>query len=137
MLRLLPLFENAINALLLIMMAVVVALTTIGLGWAIVEDALTPPLLHLSVAQLIDLFSLFLLVLIGVELLDTVKAYMTDKSLHVEVIVSVGLVAITRKVVLLDPKALDGGSLIGIAAIIAALAAAYWVLRRAGARHPS
>ena len=134
--RLLHLFETVINVSLLVMMAIIVALTTIGLGWSIIQDVMSAPVLRLDVAQLVDLFSMFLLVLIGVELLETVKAYMIDKSVHVEVIVSVGLVAITRKVVLLEPKTLDGLSLIGIAAIIAALAGAYWALRRsASLRH--
>ncbi len=128
--RLLHLFETVINTSLLVMMAIIVALTTIDLGWSIIQDVMTAPVLRLDVSQLVDLFSMFLLVLIGVELLETVKAYMIDKSVHVEVIVSVGLVAITRKVVLLEPKTLDGLSLIGIAAIIAALAGAYWALRR-------
>ena len=134
--RLLHLFETVINVSLLVMMAIIVALTTIGLGWSIIQDVMSAPVLRLDVAQLVDLVSMFLLVLIGVELLETVKAYMIDKSVHVEVIVSVGLVAITRKVVLLEPKTLDGLSLIGIAAIIAALAGAYWALRRsASLRH--
>jgi uncharacterized membrane protein (DUF373 family) len=135
--RLLHQFETVINTSLLVMMAISVALTTIGLGWSIIQDVMAPPILRLGVTELIDLFSLFLLVLIGVELLETVKAYMVDRSVHVEVIVSVGLVAITRKVVLLEPKTLDGLSLIGIAAIIAALAGAHWALRRTAALRPA
>jgi uncharacterized membrane protein (DUF373 family) len=135
--RLLHWFEKIINVSLLVMMPVVVALTTIGLGWSIIQDILAAPVLRLDATQLVDLFSMFLLVLIGVELLETVKAYMLDKSVHVEVIVSVGLVAITRKIVLLEPKALDGLSLIGIAAIIAALAGAYWALRRSAPLRPT
>ena len=127
-------FETTINFALLVMMAIVVLLATIDLGWIILQNAIAPPMFRLGVPQLVDLFSAFLLVLIGVELLETVKAYIVDRSVHVEVIVSVGLVAITRKVVLLDPHTLDGLSLIGIAAIIVSLAAAYHALRTSATR---
>jgi len=128
-------FEALINGALLILMAVVVLLTTIDLAWDIVQDIVAPPILRLDVSQLLDLFAAFLLVLIGVELLDTVKVYLTDKTIHLELILSVALVAISRKVIILDPKQLDGQILLGIAAIIAALAAAYWLVRSAQQKH--
>ena len=63
--RLLHLFETVINTSLLVMMAIIVALTTIDLGWSIIQDVMTAPVLRLDVSQLVDLFSMFLLVLIG------------------------------------------------------------------------
>jgi uncharacterized membrane protein (DUF373 family) len=127
--RIIDRFESIINAALLIMMAVVVLLKTVDLGWTIVKDIAAPPVFLLEVSALLDLFAAFLLVLIGVELLDTVKVYITDKTVHVELILSVGLVAIARKVILLDVKHLDGLSLIGIGVIIIALAASYYLVR--------
>jgi uncharacterized membrane protein (DUF373 family) len=132
--RLLYWFETIINGSLLVMMAAIVLLTTIDLGWMTFQSMMAPPVLRIGVSQLVDIFSEFLLVLIGVELLETVKAYMIDRKVHVEVILSVGLVAITRKIVLLEPKALDGLSLIGIAAIVIALAGAHYLLRIAAAQ---
>jgi uncharacterized membrane protein (DUF373 family) len=129
MTRILNIFEAVINVALLIMMSVVVLLTTIDLAWTIAKDVAAPPAFRLEVGALLDLFAGFLLVLIGVELLDTVKIYLTDKRIHVELILSVGLVAISRKVILLDPKQLDGLSLIGIGVIIIALAASYYLVR--------
>jgi uncharacterized membrane protein (DUF373 family) len=131
MLRLVGKFETLINYVLLIMMAIVLILTTIDLGWTLIKDIFAPPAMLLEVTELLNLFAAFLLVLIGVELFETVKVYATDKSIQVELILSVGLVAIARKVIILDPKQLDGLSLIGIAAIILSLAAAYYVVKAA------
>jgi uncharacterized membrane protein (DUF373 family) len=131
MIRILHKFESAINTTLLCMMAVVVLLTTIDLGWLIVKDIAVAPVLRLEVSELLDLFAAFLLVLIGVELLDTLKVYITDRKVHVEMILSVGLVAVSRKVIVLDTKQLDGLSLIGIGVLIISLAASYFLVKNA------
>jgi len=114
-----------------------VALTTIGLGWSTIQDVMAPPIRRPGVTELIDLFSMCLLVLVGVELVGTVKTYEVGRSRHAAAIGSVCLVAITRKQLLLEPKTLDGLSLIAIAPISATIARAYRALRRLGSRHPA
>jgi len=133
MLKLLGKFELVINATLLCLLCIVVLLTTVDVGFMIIKDLVTPPLLMLTPAEILDLFAAILVVLIGVELLDTVKVYITDKTIRVELILSVGLVAITRKVIILDSSHVDGSSLLGIAAVILALAASYLLVKRAHA----
>jgi uncharacterized membrane protein (DUF373 family) len=127
--RLINKFEFLINAVLLVFIAFVVLVGTVQLGREMVAAILNPPLFHFDANELLDIFGGFLLVLIGVELMNTIKIYLIDKSVHVEVILAVGLVAITRKVVLLDHKELDGRSLIGIAVIIISLSVSYYLVR--------
>jgi uncharacterized membrane protein (DUF373 family) len=120
-------------------MSLVVVVTMIDLGWTLVEHLSAPPYIRFSDGALAEVFSGFLLVLIGLELLDTVRAYMTEKAVHIELVLAVGLVAITRKLMLSDMKSLDGLWLIGIAAVIVALAASYYVVtssRRKAATMP-
>ena len=69
--------------------------------------------------------------MIGLELLDTVKIYLTKKTIHVEVVLLVGIIAIARKVVILEPKTMDAMTLIGIAAIISALTFGYYFVKLA------
>ena len=80
MLKITEKFERVINVALLVMLAIVVLLATIDLGWIILKDILTPPVLLLDVEELLELFGAFLLVMIGLELLDTVKIYLTKKN---------------------------------------------------------
>ena len=122
-------FETVINVTLLVMLAIVVMLATVDLGWLIIKDILTPPVFLLDVAELLELFGAFLLVMIGLELLGTVKTYITKNTIHVEVVLLVAIIAIARKVVILEPKELDGTRLLGIAAIILALSAGYYFVR--------
>ena len=69
MLDLLKKFEKGVTVTLVVLMALVVLLATVELGWIIVKDIITPPAFLLDIAELLDIFGLFLLVLIGVELL--------------------------------------------------------------------
>lgn len=132
MLKLTEKFERAINVALLAMLALVVLLATVDLGWIILKDLLTPPVLLLDVDELLELFGAFLLVMIGLELLDTVKIYISQKTIHVEVVLLVGIIAIARKVVILEPKGMDALTLIGIAAIISSLTVGYYFMKVAG-----
>jgi len=112
------------------MMLSVVFLSTAELGWIIIEDIITPPIFLLDINELSDIFGMFLLVLIGVELLETVKMYLSEKKVHVEVVFTVAMIAIARKVIILDIKELSSLTLIGIGAIIIALSNGNYLLKR-------
>ena len=131
MLKALNTFERIVIVALLAMLALVVLLATVDLGWMILNDLLSPPVLMLHVEQLLELIGSFLLVLIGLELMDTVKTYFTSKKVHVEVVLLVSIIAIARKVVILEPKDIDSLKLIGIAAIISALSIGYYFVKLA------
>jgi len=131
MLDLLKKFEKAVTVTLVGLMALVVLLATIELAWIIIKDIISPPVLLLEIDELLDIFGLFLLVLIGVELLETIKAYIKENVVHIEVVLTVAMIAIARKVITLDVKELSSMTLIGIASIILALALAKRYFRRA------
>ncbi|MHB1325229.1 MAG: phosphate-starvation-inducible PsiE family protein [Thermoleophilia bacterium] len=122
--------ERVIVLSLLVMMVSVVFLSTVELAWLIIKDIITPPVILLDINELLDIFGMFLLVLIGVELLETVKMYLTKETVHVEVVFTVAMIAIARKVVILDIKEVSSLTLVGIGAIIAALSAGHYLLTR-------
>lgn len=113
-------------------MAVVLVLATIGLAYNIILAMIKPPVLLLEFEEVLDLFGIFLLVLIGIELLDTIKVYFKRNVVHVEVVVLVAIIAISRKVIVLVPKDYEPGTLIGIGLIILALAISYFLIKRLG-----
>jgi uncharacterized membrane protein (DUF373 family) len=120
-------YERVIVGALIVMLALVVALSTIELGWILVKDMLSPPSLLLEVDELLEVFGFFLLVLIGLELLDTIKIYFEKGSIELKVIFTVALIALGRKIIIFDPNDYDGLQMIGIAAIIVALVVGYGV----------
>jgi uncharacterized membrane protein (DUF373 family) len=123
-------FERIITRALLVMMAAVVLLATVELGWILGKDVLSPPLLLLEIDELLEIFGQFLLVLIGIELLHSTKVYSERREIHLEAVLIVALIAVARKIIVLDPKDVPEGALLGIAAIAAALTLAYYLVRR-------
>jgi uncharacterized membrane protein (DUF373 family) len=123
-------FERVIVLALIVMMMVVVTLATIELGWIIIKDIISPPIALMEIAELLEIFGFFLLVLIGVELLETIKAYLIEKVVHVEIVLEVALIAIARKVIILDLEKYGSLTLLGIASLILAVAVAFYAVKK-------
>ena len=123
-------FERIVVLALIVMMMLVVLLATFELGWIIVKDIITPPMFLLEIDELLEIFGFFLLVLIGVELLETIKAYLVEHAIHVEIVLEVALIAIARKVIILDLEKFGSLTLLGIAALILAVAVAFYAVHK-------
>lgn len=131
-------YERLMIQILMVMMAIVLGFAAIDLGWLIIKDVIQSPVFLISVEQLLDIFGLFMLVLIGIELLETImKTYITQGQFHHEVVLSVAIIAIARKVIILDLKEVDSLSLLGIASIIVALTAGYFLMKKSQSKNVS
>jgi uncharacterized membrane protein (DUF373 family) len=128
--KLLRLFEWIIVVGLILMMAVVILLSTIELGRVLVVDIFSPPDFLLGINELLDIFGFFMLILIGVELLETIRAYLNKHEVHIEIVLEVALIAVARKVVIIDVKEYSPESLFAIAALVLSLAGAYFLQKR-------
>lgn len=123
-------FKQIIISSLTVMMSLVLLLATVELGWIIVKDIVSPPQFLLEINELLEIFGLFMLVLIGVELLETImKTYLKEGVNHAEIVISVAIIAIARKVIILDVKEVSSITLIGIGVIILALSIGYFLVR--------
>ncbi len=123
-------FERFVIMALLSMMMFVVFLSTIELAFILVQEMLKPPLVLLNIEEMLYVFGFFLMVLIGIELMETVKIYLEEETVHVEVILMVAIIAISRKVIIMDIKEVDALYLLGIAAIVLALSSGYFLVKR-------
>jgi uncharacterized membrane protein (DUF373 family) len=126
--------QKVIVLVLATMLVIVVLLSTAHLGVLIAQEAWEAPHFLLPVDGLLDIFGYFLLVLIGVELLETMKAYVQKDVIQVRVVVEVALIAMARKVIIAEPNVLSPITLVGIAALILALGAALYFDRQSQGR---
>jgi len=86
---------------------------------------------------LLTAFEFFLLILIGLELLETIKAFLTDKRIHLEIVITLATIAIARKIIVIDVFNTDGLVLVGIGIIILSLAVGYYLVKKADLNHYS
>lgn len=124
--------ELAIVILLIIMMSGVLILATFELGYYLYQAVANSSNFLIPLENLMDLFGVFLLVLIGIELLDTIKVYLRENVVHVEVVVLVAIIALARKVVILKIEELSGEIIIGIGVLITTLAITYYIIKKTG-----
>jgi len=129
--RLIVVFERYVVLALLGLMLIAVFAATIELAVILAQQLLEPPFLLLNLHELLEVFGSFLMVLIGLELLETIRAYLEQDKIHVEVVFLVAMVAIARKVIILDPEEMKADMLFGVSAVILALSAGYFLLDRA------
>ena len=123
-------FERLVVLALIVMMSIVILLSTIELGLFIILDMITPPIILPRSSDLLEIFGFFLLILIGIELLETLRAYLLEHAVHVKVVLEVALIAIACKVLILEPKEMPSQTVLAIAALILALAVGFLLVRR-------
>jgi uncharacterized membrane protein (DUF373 family) len=124
--------ERYIIKTLIGLMSLLLIIATVQLGYMVIKSILESDVFILDLDVLMDLFGVFLLVLIGIELLDTIKVYFKKHDIHVEVVMLVALIAIARKIILLDFDNYTGLEVLGIASIVIALALGYYFIKKAG-----
>jgi uncharacterized membrane protein (DUF373 family) len=124
--------EKYVAFALLGLMAVIVVSATLEVAYTIVTRIFDPPGFFVGVEDLFALFGLFLMVLIGLELMAGIQAYLkvADRSVHAEWILLIAMTAITRKIVILDAATIDPMMLFGVGFVIIALSVGYYLVRR-------
>ena len=124
--------KTVIIGTMIVLMTLIVIFSIIDLAYILYKDLLSPPTLLLDIDEMKELFGLFLLVLIGLELVESMQTYLTEHVIHaeVEVILLIAMIAVARKVIIMDIDKTSFQALLGIAAIIVALAGSYYLLKR-------
>ena len=122
-------FERSIVLVLMGLLVVIITLSTVDLILLIVRDVGTKKALLLNLDEMLELFGFFLMVLVGMELLASLKSYLFEPVIHVEVVLEVALVALAQKIIILDSSRAGGPTMFGLAALILALGAALWGIR--------
>jgi uncharacterized membrane protein (DUF373 family) len=83
------------------------------------------------------IFGLFLNVLIALEILENITAYLRKHVIQVELVIVTSLIAVSRKIIILDLEKKDAADLIGLATAIFALSISYLIVKFTNKRHES
>ena len=124
-------FKKSIIRVLIFLMVATIFFGTIELGVILFVKLVTPPMFLFNLEGMLDIFGFFFMILIGIEVLETIKAYGKKDQIHVEIVFLVAMIAIARKVIILQLDKVPPASLLGMAAIIVALAGSYYIVKKA------
>jgi len=131
--KIFKLFKQGILGFVLLVLMIVLALGAVELAAAGIREILTPPIFLLDVTELTGIFSIVLILIIGLELVESIEiAYSSDANIYLLArhIILIAVIAIGRKVIILDVTHLEPLTLFGIAAILLALSVGYYLLKK-------
>lgn len=129
-------FEGWVSKILSVAMVMVIIVIIIDMTMYLVTylgtemldaDARNPDLFFGR--TLLDIFGLFLSVLIALEILENITAYLKKHVVQVELVIVTSLTAVARKIIILDLKEVSGTSLIGLAIAILSLSISYFIVK--------
>lgn len=120
--------KRTLITILIFLLTFVLLLATAELIYVLIKDVISPPIFLLELDELLEIFGVFMLVIIGIELLESItKTYLKEGVDHVKVVFAVAMIAVARKVIIQDIKEVSSFTMLGIAAIIFALSIGYYL----------
>lgn len=127
--------EGIVSVILSLAMLVVIFVVLIDLVTFLFNDLLISPLGRFG-TNLFTIFGLFLNVLIALEILENITAYLRKHVVQVELVIATSLIAVARKIIILDLEKTEGLNLIALAATILSLSVSYWFIRQSNRSNP-
>ena len=115
----------------LVVMAIIVAASIVELVIILYIEIFNSRsgLLFLEINELFRIFGFVFMVLIGFELMETVEMYFKENVIHAEVVLLVAVIAVSRKVILLDLEKYDPLAIVGLGIVILALGGCYYLIK--------
>ena len=114
--------------ILAVLMTLVIMWSVADVAWVLYERATASPLGLLNVNDILASFGAFMVTLIAIEIFLNIVLYLRDDVLHVKLVLATALMAIARKVIVLDYKTLEPEYIWATAAVVFALSIGYWLV---------
>lgn len=122
--------ETVVAKVLTIALLVVILVALLDLVVVLSQVLFESPPGSLFNQTLLEIFGLFLNILIALELLDNITAYLRKHIFQVELVIATSLIAVARKIIIFDLQKYSNTDLISLAVAIFALSISYWLVRR-------
>lgn len=119
----------AIKAL-AILMVLIILWGVADVIFVVYQRLMEPPVLLLSVNDIFQIFGAFMVVLIAVEIFINIRLYLGTNILPIQLVIATALMAIARKVIILDFDTITPNYILGIAAVVFSLGVCYWLVSR-------
>ena len=123
------LFENIIAKTLSITLQALILIIVLDLIIFLIVDISKTSIGYFEKTKLIELFGLFLNILIALELLENITGYLKKHVVQVELVVITALIAVARKIIIFDLSKYSSNEIIGLGVAIIALSTSYWLIK--------
>lgn len=125
--RLLSVIRFGVRALAVIMVFVIL-MGVVDVIWVIYRKMVEPPVFLLTISDILQTFGAFMAVLIAIEIFVNITIYLRDDVIHIRIVMATALMAVARKVIILDVSEVSAFYLLGLAAVVLAMSLGYWLV---------
>jgi uncharacterized membrane protein (DUF373 family) len=126
--RLLVLIRFAVRVL-AVLMVFVILMGVLDVVWVLYNKLFfEPPFLLLQISDILATFGAFMAVLIAIEIFVNITIYLREDVIHIRIVMATALMAIARKVIILDLDELTPPYLWGLGAVTLAMSIGYWLV---------
>ncbi|MEI2578355.1 phosphate-starvation-inducible PsiE family protein [Scytonema sp. PRP1] len=120
--------EVIVSKVLSLLMVLVIFATIADLAVFLIKELFDTPYGKFN-TTLYKIFGLFLNILIALEILENITGYLKKHVLQVELVIVTSLIAVARKIIILDLGKVSGIDIIGLGVAILALSISYLIIR--------
>jgi len=113
-----------------IMMTMLIALGAADVAWIMYQAIMSEPRFVFTISDMLATFGAFMAVLIAIEIFVNIVLYLRDDVIHVKIVMATGLMAIARKVIILDFDSYSSAYIFGIASVVLAMSIGYWLVHK-------
>jgi len=131
-----------LNRVIRLVARVLAGIMTLVIVWGVADvlyvlwqRLMAPPFMLLEINDILATFGAFMAVLIAIEIYHNIILYVQDHRNHhlaVEIVLGTALMAIARKVIVIDFKEVGPEHIYGTAAVTLALVVGYYLIARRG-----
>ncbi|WP_355659627.1 phosphate-starvation-inducible PsiE family protein [Halomonas salifodinae] len=111
-----------------VLMVLVIIWGVLDVIYVLYTKFVTPPFLLFDVSDIFVIFGAFMVVLIAVEIFINIRLYLGTNVLPIRLVIATALMAIARKVIILDISTISAEEMLAIAAIVLALGVTHWLV---------
>lgn len=111
-----------------LLMTVVIVLGVVDVIWVLYQRLVSTPFMLLQISDILDTFGAFMAVLIAIEIFVNITIYLREDIIHVKIVMATALMAVARKVIILDLSKLSPMYVFALAAVVLAMSVGYWVV---------
>lgn len=128
-LKLRSVIRFAVRVLALIMTGVIIW-GVVDVCWVLYEKLITPPRFLLTISDILATFGAFMAVLIAIEIFVNICIYLREDVIHVQIVMATALMAIARKIIILDFTKISSDYVWAMAGVVFAMSIGYFLVLR-------
>ncbi|WP_193165359.1 phosphate-starvation-inducible PsiE family protein [Microbulbifer hainanensis] len=121
--------RNSVRVL-AVLMALVIIWGVLDVVLVLYQRLTDEPKFLLDFNDLFDVFGAFMLVLIAIEIFINIRLYLGSNVIPIQLVVATALMAISRKVIVMDLEDISPNYIFAIASVVLALGLTYWLVAK-------